>query len=842
MIRRYHMLPDIPDAGLLDRYLDTLGVIVPLARTNLVTNPSFETNTTGWTAIGGGTGLTRSPDYGCHGAYSLFVNHDATGNQGTYYAISLTSGTSYVFSVKLYDLSGTTPFSQSGNNYKISIANASQVDQAAYTFTSIGGHWRWVWVFFTPSSTTTYRLTAVRTDTRAGTFLIDGAQLEALSDGYNVPTTYLDGDQLGLVANQFPIVYGWNGTPHASTSYRTAQTRAGGRIVRLKDLGFFLTAIIGLGMAPPQHQALTFAQLDGGQYQDTIKPPRQFSLAGRVAAVTPNSNDTAQAQLSRLFDRDMVAQRQPLVLTMQAQNCGEDCGDRVMIPVLYSGGLEGNVLELPTAQLPITFTQYIPYVQGLGQSNGLTVQTSTVSVNRIYRRAPNGAWGTLGTGASGGDVYAVARGLNGLIYLGGDFTSFNGVSNTARICSYDPVTGTVAALGTGSASGHVIDLQIAPNGDLYAVGTFANMGGVAAADFVAIWNGSAWSAPGTPPTVSSTGPGFPAGGAFDNQGRFFLAPATTSFYRWNGSAWTTIATGTVQNTAVVRAPDGNMIIGTNGAGTIGGATNAVVKYNVTSGAFSAYGGTQAQLIASMVFDNAGRLYVVGGNAALERTNGIAWSTLIQTSSGSGIGTYDVTFNPRSALIYVSGDFTAVQSISAIDSFFAYNGAAALVPDVDLPGTIGTTILPTARAFNDGSLIVSFTASGTATSAGITTVTNNGTAAVYPTLTLTGPTSGTARIASLANTTTGAAIYFNYTIQAGETAVLTLDPTNISFVSSFSGNILPTILPGSNLTTFSLQPGVNTISFFATSSTVTATLQSPIGYNNLNDALYQAVAP
>ena len=46
----------------------------------------------------------------------------------------------------------------------------------------------------------------------------------------------------------------------ASTSTRTNQTRAGGRIIYLQDYGFLPTSIIGLGMSAPRNEQLGFAQ------------------------------------------------------------------------------------------------------------------------------------------------------------------------------------------------------------------------------------------------------------------------------------------------------------------------------------------------------------------------------------------------------------------------------------------------------------------------------------------------------------------------------------------------------------------------------------------------------
>ena len=138
------------------------------------------------------------------------------------------------------------------------------------------------------------------------------------------------------------------------------------------------------------------------------------------------------------------------------------------------------------------------------------------------------------------------------------------------------------------------------------------------------------------------------------------------------------------------------------------------------------------------------------------------------------------------------------------------------------------------------LYIGYDTAGTAIVAGITDpVINVGTAATHPRLTITGPASGASRVHQIINGTTGAAIYLNYIINAGETAVLTFTPTNITFVSSFRGNILSTILPGSDTSQFFLQPGDNVISFFSADSTVVAVLDWQVGLNDISDALYRS---
>lgn len=831
----YYSLPDLPDAGLLTRYLDRLAVIVPVARTNLVTNPSFETNTTSWTAIGGSIARSTAQQY--HGAYSLAITPTAAVNDGARYdTISLTSGTTYVASCKFRGVAGVS--------YKLSIATTGGADLAVYRFVATG-NWQWISVIYVETSTTTRRV-VVSKDNQAstGAFYIDGVQAEACGSEGVFVTTYIDGDQAGLIPNQFPPAYGWNGTAHASSSYRVAQTRAGGRVIRFRDLGFLLTAIIGLALVPPEHQALTFAQLDGGAYQNTIKPPRQFSLVGRWDAQTPTELDIRRGQVARLLDRDLVGLRQPLVLTMQAEELGAAIGDTVAVQALYSGGLEGHVQELPSASAQVTFTQYVPLVLNHDQGASLSSQSSVANVNNIARRSPDGVWSALGSSGVNGAVNAVLQAPDGSVYAAGSFVTASGTTVNG-VAGWNPLTNTWSALGTGLTGGLATGyaLAVAPNGDIYLGGSFTAAGGTAAAN-IAKWNGSAWSALGSGANNAVGALAFGPDGSLYLGGSFTSAGGvanTRAIAKWNGAAYSALGTGAATTVvqALLFAPDGSLYAGGSFTG-MGGVANTANIARWNGSAWLSVGGGMDNSVGALAATPNGIVYAggtfltAGGVAAnqIAKWNGQVWQPL-------GVGTNGVVYSlavAHDGTLYVGGNFTTAGGITLPDRLARWNGSAWVLSDIDLPGT---PLVQTLAVAPDGSLYLGSTTSGAASAAATTTVTNSGSAAVWPRLTITDPSGGGDRLYQIVNTTTGAAIYFNYTIQQGEVAVLTLDPTNVTFVSTFRGNILSTILPGSNTTGFFLQPGANVISYFASNSGVTGVLDWQIGYTDISDALYQA---
>ena len=171
-----------------------------LSRTNLVTNPSFETNTTGWNLVSGAV-LTRVTTEAYSGTASLRVVSSVSVGSGAQLVQSGTvAGVTYVFSawVKM-------PL---GVSFRCRISDTTV--GAAETIYTGTGNWQRV---SSPSrvATTTTMWGYVQTLGTATTFFVDAAQLETGS----TPTEYFDGS----LPATFTKRYGWNGTANASTSY-----------------------------------------------------------------------------------------------------------------------------------------------------------------------------------------------------------------------------------------------------------------------------------------------------------------------------------------------------------------------------------------------------------------------------------------------------------------------------------------------------------------------------------------------------------------------------------------------------------------------------------------------
>jgi len=126
------------------------------------------------------------------------------------------------------------------------------------------------------------------------------------------------------------------------------------------------------------------------------------------------------------------------------------------------------------------------------------------------------------------------------------------------------------------------------------------------------------------------------------------------------------------------------------------------------------------------------------------------------------------------------------------------------------------------------MTVGFTTSGTASMANVATVTNAGSAEAYPIITMDGP--GT--VFQLANFTTRTFIYFDLTLLTGETATINFSPERQTFTSDFRGDLRHTIVSGSELSSFLLQPGDNYISLYINNASATASIE----YTELHETI------
>ena len=168
-------------------------IIIPLATTNLVANPSVEINTTGYTVVSSAT-IARVSTAQYWGVYSLAVTPASGSTSGVYYGTVSTSIANHTASVYF--------LGDAGLNYTLYFADTNGNELGTSTDFVSDGTWQRIENTYLELSATTRRIYITKNGgAGTNTFRIDGLQVEAQSEA----TTYCDGDQPGCT---------WNGSEH----------------------------------------------------------------------------------------------------------------------------------------------------------------------------------------------------------------------------------------------------------------------------------------------------------------------------------------------------------------------------------------------------------------------------------------------------------------------------------------------------------------------------------------------------------------------------------------------------------------------------------------------------
>jgi hypothetical protein len=706
------------------------------------------------------------------------------------------------------------------------------------------GNWDQVTCQYTETSSNNRAVLITARQTGDGTlFYIDGLQVE---QGFR--TTYIDGDQPGGT---------WLGGPHTSPSYRSSQVRSGGSVIALADLGLSVDQMLGAGVMPIEVSSQSYAVTPGAQFQRQRAAQRKFTLTAKPIVGTSLADFHATRRV--IYDAlkpDLVTPQQPVrLLYAGAQGTQQ-------IDAYYSSGLELGNMDGPIAEnAAISFVATDPYwYSPIQQGTTLSPRTALGSINFMARRSPLGAWGTLGqkdgttvqinvspTTASVDDMLFNA---GGTLLFGGYFGSVSGTFASA-LAMYYPQTNLFGTFTGGSVgfpgAAEVTTMAITPSGTLFFAGSFGTIAGTAYPRIGQNVSG-AW--------------GTLAGGTIDNNifklllnpfgtlfvgGAFALAAGSQAkvIAQHVNGAWGTLNQqgGTINNAVRAMAwglDNTTLYVGGNFGSAGGTVAMRVAKLSGNLwGTMSSGAGGAGTIVYDLVTKLDGRTAVggdfitMGGGTVnyLSEWNGIQWQP-----DGVGLnGRVRTLFVLNDNRVIVAGSFQSAGSISIPDNIAIWNGATYLPLDLDLPD--GAEVF-TATQTNDNTLYVGGSFSGTGYAASVGTIVNSGRAEAFPSLRLRNLGAGTGRVFQLLNTTTGNGIYFNYTLLGGEQAVLTLNPGNRSFQSTFRGNVLSSVLPGSNLATFSLLPGTNYVSFFSDNDSLEASFYwTPVGHSIDSGTVY-----
>src|SRR3989304_562289 len=385
-------------------------IVIPEATTNLGVNPSLETNTTRWSAVGSGASIVRDNTQARFGRYSLKITTGTSAFGGSYYytagaGISISASTSYTVSMYIYNPS---------DDARLAVWNNSSVELGNLQILS-SSQWKRVEKTIATGTSTTIHVRSTN-DNSAVTqgMYIDAAQMEQKS----AASTYCDGDQDGCL---------WDGVEHGSTSQRDA-FGPGGAIKTFTSIHASLTDLdfTGMGMPPVIINQQPFAKLPGSVYEDTQVRGRVANLMIQIggSATLNNWNEVRQALLD-VVKLDRISSPIPFRLQYTAST------NPSYADFLYEGGLEGGDRMGFTETVGMRLFAPDPYWYEDRQQVAVLTHSQNVTWNRVIRRK-DGEWGfPTGTGAND-FIRTVAVSPNQTVYFGGPFTDFAGVTNTKR--------------------------------------------------------------------------------------------------------------------------------------------------------------------------------------------------------------------------------------------------------------------------------------------------------------------------------------------------------------------------------------------------------------------------
>ena len=314
------------------------------------------------------------------------------------------------------------------------------------------------------------------------------------------------------------------------------------------------------------------------------------------------------------------------------------------------------------------------------------------------------AWSPLGLGMGAGAggptprVLALAVRPGGQLIAGGEFITAGGVT-VNRIAAWDganwsDIGGVFPALFEGAG---VYSLAVLPNGHLVAGGLWNTVAGLGGSRCIALWNGSTWSsfgslaAPGAvwSLAVSTSGEIF-AGGTFGDLGSRVARRTLASSWAQLGSG---VGTGTVLALAALQ--NGELAVGGQGINTASGvAVSGLAMWNGASWS-SAAPGLDAQV--ACITSTPQQQWIVGGDfvraggvsaARIARFDGLSWSPLAGGLDGP----------VRAVCALPNGD------VVAGGSFAAANGSPA--SSIAVWSAASNTWGPLGLGMNPGSVVSS----------------------------------------------------------------------------------------------------------------------------------------
>lgn len=780
-------------------------LLYPKEARNIVLNSSAEI-AGNFAALGAAT-ITRDTTYAYRGLYSYKFVTVAAEDGGDFVTKAATNAIHFV-SFRL--VGGTAP-----DVFHVSMDAGAHLNHAAVLFTDgTVTHYGVQIPAAEANGSTSLHIT--QEDAAAHTFYIDAVQCEADTTW----TTYFDGDEEDCT---------WDGTKHGSASFRSENVRSGGYV---KDLltDYSLTSVqVVNGYQSPTKETMLepLAFVDGSVFQGTRASGRRMTLQVTIKGSTLANYHSIRKAFMAAISRHLVVPQQPVTWWYSG------AGKIVSVRAFVGSGDEGGPMKGTFERIDLELMAVEdPYWEELAEGTSLIQQSATLTVSYMVAYLPpplhpwsatTGAWNALGraagTGGAAPKVRCFAKDAAGNLFAAGAFTTLFGIANADYIARRD-VNGVWAALAAGINS-DVHAIVPAPDGlTIFIIGEFTNVGD-ANGDYVIKWTlagGFASLAAGCtlPAFAGIMGP--------MSSNKLYVGTSSVGdgaiLKSWDMAAWANFASGVAEGAvcyilSMALAADQKMYVG--GAFlTLGGIANthniAYYDFAEATPAWHAMATGSADTVASVAIGNDGRIYI-GAGAYLKVWEGVSFRTLVTVAGGSAT-VMDIKVVGSS--IYFSGSFTSANGISIVDNFGLWNGTAVVPPTINLPG-----VAYVEGMFADGEdIYLGIDATGDAVVYGVSPsasgkVNYTGTAACSPVIKVTCSVAAVT-LREVRNASTGQALRFNRIMQPGETITINTRSGKHSVRSDFSppnGSNVVLLMP-SELGTFCLKPGANSVSIFA----------------------------
>ncbi len=317
------------------------------------------------------------------------------------------------------------------------------------------------------------------------TFYADGWQIESNSH----ITTYCDGDlERDIDRHEGDAYFRWAGTRNGSNSLRSVRFRPAGqpRTIEFEDVGVYITQASGLGMPPVRLNIQNLGAQNRALVQNFQIQSRSINLLfwakkdPRTAVCSPASLrelHILRERLEALIKPDRSHGAQPFLLEYV------DGADSLEILAHYESGLEfdGDLRFPYFNSFAIRLLAVDPLWDADGQdTQQLTASKEVADADYLVARI-DGEWQALGGGANGNVREFVKDPVTGDIYAVGAFTSMDGVANTRGIARWDGTAWN--EVSGGLDNGTIFDVVIGPGQvpivrTLYIGGDFTDIGGV----------------------------------------------------------------------------------------------------------------------------------------------------------------------------------------------------------------------------------------------------------------------------------------------------------------------------------------------------------------------------